>query len=171
MPSAPNQKMKLLYLMKILLEQSDENHPLTVGDLLRALAAYDIKAERKSIYSDLELLRQYGLDIETKQSKTFGYYVASRQTFTDAELIQTAASHLRRRGITVTLPDPLVRLLSRTVDASPVLRAGFPSLTVDRVRELGAERWVVNPSAFESLTQWYAKCTLAQAIASVSVFG
>ena len=99
------------------------------------------------------------------------YYVASRQTFTDAELIQTAASHLRRRGITVTLPDPLVRLLSRTVDASPVLRAGFPSLTVDRVRELGAERWVVNPSAFESLTQWYAKCTLAQAIASVSVFG
>ena len=79
MPSSPNQKMKLLYLMQILLERSDEDHPLTIQDILQALAEYDIKAERKSIYSDLELLRQYGLDIETRQSKTFGYYVASRQ--------------------------------------------------------------------------------------------
>jgi len=71
--------MKLLYLMKILLEHSDEDHPLTTSDLLQALAQYDIKAERKSIYSDLEFLRQYGLDIETRQSKTFGYYIASRQ--------------------------------------------------------------------------------------------
>ena len=96
--------------------------------------------------------------------KHLPYYVASRQTFTDTELIQTAASHLRRRGITVTLPDPLVRFLSRTIEASPALRAGFPSLTADRVRELGSERWVVNPSAFENVTQWYAKKTLAQAI-------
>jgi len=79
MPSSPNQKMKLLYLMQILLERSDEDHPLTVQELIQALAEYDIKAERKSIYSDLELLRQYGLDIETRQSKTFGYYIASRQ--------------------------------------------------------------------------------------------
>jgi len=71
--------MKLLYLMKILLEQSDEDHPLTIAELLQRLAQHDIKAERKSIYSDLELLRQYGLDIETRQSKTFGYYIASRQ--------------------------------------------------------------------------------------------
>ena len=79
MPSSPNQKMKLLYLMKILLERSDEEHPLTIQALLQALAEYDIRAERKSIYSDLELLRQYGLDIEMRQRKTFGYYVASRQ--------------------------------------------------------------------------------------------
>jgi len=71
--------MKLLYLMKILLERSDEEHPLTVQELVQALAEYDIRAERKSIYSDLELLRQYGLDIEMRQSKTFGYYIASRQ--------------------------------------------------------------------------------------------
>ena len=79
MPSSPNQKMKLLYLMKILLERSDEDHPLTIQALLQALAEYDIQAERKSIYSDLELLRQFGLDIEMRQSKTFGYYLASRQ--------------------------------------------------------------------------------------------
>ena len=79
MPSSPKQKMKLLYLMQILLERTDEDHPITVPALIRALAEYDIAAERKSVYSDLELLRQYGLDIETKKSKTYGYYIASRQ--------------------------------------------------------------------------------------------
>ena len=79
MPSSPNQKLKLLYLMNILLERSDEDHPLTVAELIQALAEHNITAERKSIYSDLELLRGYSLDIVTRQSKTFGYYVASRQ--------------------------------------------------------------------------------------------
>ena len=78
MPSSPNQKMKLLYLMKILVEQTDEDHPLTMQELLSALAEYDIQAERKSIYSDLALLGRYGLDIERIKEKTCGYYVASR---------------------------------------------------------------------------------------------
>jgi len=64
--------------MKILMERTDEDHSLTVQNLLSALAEYGVIAERKSIYSDLELLREYGVDIEMKQSRTFGYYVASR---------------------------------------------------------------------------------------------
>jgi predicted DNA-binding transcriptional regulator YafY len=79
MPSYPNQKMKLIYLMKILLERTDETHTLTTQELLSALSEYNITAERKSIYTDLEMLRQYGLDIEMRQTKTFSYFVASRQ--------------------------------------------------------------------------------------------
>ena len=79
MPSSPNQKMKLLYLMRILLEESDEDTPLTIAEIQQTLARYDIQAERKSIYSDIELLRQFGLDIETRKSKSFGYFIASRQ--------------------------------------------------------------------------------------------
>ena len=79
MPSSTNQKMKLLYLMKILLEKTDEQHPLTMAEIITELAAYDIQAERKSIYTDFELLRQFGLDIETKRSKSVGYYIAERQ--------------------------------------------------------------------------------------------
>ena len=54
MPKSSNQKLKLLYLMQMLLERSDENHPLTVQDMIDELSQHDISAERKSIYSDLE---------------------------------------------------------------------------------------------------------------------
>ena len=72
MAKSSNQKLKLLYLLKIFLEYTDEDHPLTVAELIEHLAGYDICAERKSVYSDIELLREYGIDIETVKSKTFG---------------------------------------------------------------------------------------------------
>lgn len=78
MARSPNQKLKLLYLMQLLLEKSDENHPLTVQEMIDALAKYDISAERKSIYDDLEALRLFGLDIVQSKGKTTGYYIASR---------------------------------------------------------------------------------------------
>lgn len=85
MSKTPNQKLKLLYLMKILLEKTDEDHFLSVPDMISELALYDVSAERKSIYDDLEALRIYGLDIECVKSKSTGYYVANR-TFELPEL-------------------------------------------------------------------------------------
>ena len=57
MPRSANQKLKLLCLCRILWERTDEDHPLTVPELIQALEAWDIKAERKSIYDDMEALR------------------------------------------------------------------------------------------------------------------
>ncbi len=85
MPRSQGQKLKLLYLMKILQEKTDEQHPLTVNELIGALSRYDISAERKSIYDDLESLRLFGLDIVTVRSKSTGYYLAER-TFELPEL-------------------------------------------------------------------------------------
>lgn len=86
MAKSENQKLKLMYLMKILLEKTDEDHALTMPDILRELEAYGISAERKSIYNDMECLRTYGMDIiGEKRDQKFSYYVASRQ-FELAEL-------------------------------------------------------------------------------------
>lgn len=63
MPKSSNQKLKLIYLMKILLERTDETHSITMPEMIDALAAYGISAERKSLYNDIENLRVYGLDI------------------------------------------------------------------------------------------------------------
>ena len=79
MATSPNQRAKLLYLMQILLNKTDEQHPLTAQELISELSAYDIHVERKTVYSDLEILRQFGLDIETKRGKTTSYYIAHRQ--------------------------------------------------------------------------------------------
>lgn len=78
MARSANQKLKLLYLMKMLLEKSDEKHALSIREMIDGLAAHDISAERKSIYGDLEALRTFGLDIVQSKGKTTGYYVASR---------------------------------------------------------------------------------------------
>ena len=58
MARSPNQKLKTLILQKTLLERTDEEHPMTVKELIDTLAAWDVTAERKSIYDDLEALRQ-----------------------------------------------------------------------------------------------------------------
>lgn len=78
MPKSANQKLKLLYLMQYLLQKSNESHPVTIQQMADELTRYDIKAERKTLYDDLEALRTFGLDILTLRGKTTGYYVGSR---------------------------------------------------------------------------------------------
>ena len=73
-----NQKLKLLYLMNIFYDKTDEEHYITVPEIISELKKYDISAERKSIYDDLECLKLYGLDICTVKSRSTGYYLASR---------------------------------------------------------------------------------------------
>lgn len=86
MAKESNQKLKIVYLMKILLEKTDETHSITMPEILESLQLYGVTAERKSIYNDIESLRQYGLDIiGEKQDKSFRYYVGNRQ-FELAEL-------------------------------------------------------------------------------------
>lgn len=79
MAKSSNQKGKLLVLRRLLLEQTDEEHGLTVPDMIRRLEAEGIHAERKSIYSDLETLSESGLDIVSRKEGTrVLYYVGSR---------------------------------------------------------------------------------------------
>jgi len=86
MAKSPNQKLKLLYLLKILTEQSDEEHCLSAQALIDALAAYGVAAERKSIYDDIAQLNDFGYDIVLTKSKSGGgYYLAARE-FELAEL-------------------------------------------------------------------------------------
>ena len=73
-----HKKLKLLYLAKLFQEQTDEAHPVTVGDMIGYLGRLGIPAERKAIYEDLELLEQFGMDIVRTRSKTYGYYLGQR---------------------------------------------------------------------------------------------
>ena len=86
MAKSASQKLKLLYIIKILNEKSDELHPISTMQLIEELAYFDIKAERKSIYDDMNQLTDFGYDIIVNHSKqNGGYYLASRE-FELAEL-------------------------------------------------------------------------------------
>ena len=74
------QKLKILYIKDYLLHNSDENHPVTVAQLIQELGRWGISAERKSVYDDLEALRNYGLDlVYTGRGRSSGCYVAGRE--------------------------------------------------------------------------------------------
>ena len=72
------QKLKLLYLMQILTEKTDDENTLTVPQMIEELKKKGICAERKSIYDDLEQLRLFGIDICTRKSRTHDYFIGCR---------------------------------------------------------------------------------------------
>ena len=73
-----DKKLKLLYLAKYLEEETDQEHPAGMPELLAYLTANGISAERKSVYDDLRLLESFGMDIETVKGRQFGYYLGER---------------------------------------------------------------------------------------------
>lgn len=81
-----NQKLKIMYLMKILLENTDETHSITLQQIIDKLAGYDVTCERKSLYTDIEQLRQFGLDIYGEQKDRKYYYRVINRQFELAEL-------------------------------------------------------------------------------------
>lgn len=78
MAKSSNQKLKLLYLLRFLMQHSDEKHPLSTAQLIEELAENNISAERKSIYDDIEALRIFGIDVIQVKGKNGGYYIGER---------------------------------------------------------------------------------------------
>lgn len=74
------QKLKMLYLVKILMEETDEEHPLSLVEISDKLEANGIHAARKALYNDFDLLQKFGLDlICQKTGKGTFYYIGSRK--------------------------------------------------------------------------------------------
>ncbi len=85
MAGKKDSKLKLLFIKDILEKYSDEENILNAGDIAQYLSDFGIDCERKSIYKDIDVLIEYGLDIiKTSKPKT-GWFIASRD-FEPAEL-------------------------------------------------------------------------------------
>lgn len=76
MANKPNQKLKLLYVLQMLLEKTDDTAGITTQDIIEELALLGIDAERKSINRDIQTLRDFGLDVQQRSHKY--WYLASR---------------------------------------------------------------------------------------------
>ncbi len=109
MAKGANQKLKILYLMKILLEKTDEEHSITMQEIIDSLEAYGIQAERKSLYGDIESLRQYGLDIVGRQKGRTYYYSIGKRQFELAELKLLVDSVQSARFITAKKSNELIK--------------------------------------------------------------
>ena len=100
MPRSEGQKLKLLYLKQIFEEYSDENHGLTMEQILAHLSHNGVTAERKSIYMDIAVLTdEYGMDIELDKAAKPPVYKLMSRNFELPELkMMVHIQHVWRRG-------------------------------------------------------------------------
>lgn len=74
-----DQKLRTLYLMEILLERTNDEHMLNATELCTILdQEYGISTDRRTIYTEMEILEKFGLDIQQKKGKNSGYYIGAR---------------------------------------------------------------------------------------------
>ena len=80
------QKLKLLYLLEILRDYSDENTYLSVKELTTLLLKKEIIVERKTLYKDIELLQDYGFNIVVEKNGRENIYALVEREFELAEV-------------------------------------------------------------------------------------
>lgn len=86
MAKGKNQKLKLLYLSRIMKKETDDEHGLTMPEIIQKLSEYDIDAHRKSLYEDIELLNDFGIEIIKDKIGNKTYYKCGQREFEAAEL-------------------------------------------------------------------------------------
>lgn len=113
MAKQSNQKAKLLYLQKFLTEETDTQHGITIAGLVDRLAEAGIAAERKSLYDDIEVLRAFGLQIETVRGRANSYKLTGR-VLQAQEVVKTGLA-LKAAGVedAEAIIDSLCGLLSK----------------------------------------------------------
>lgn len=134
MAKSMNQKGKLLLLRKIFLENTDEEHKLTLDEIIRILEQNGIKAERKTLYSDIDELIRQGMDIgKGWEEKGYCYGLLSRE-FEFAEIKLLVDSVLSAKFISETKSQALIRKLSKLVSKYDAKKIRKRSLLSNKVK-------------------------------------
>ncbi len=106
-------KMKMLHLIRIFSQETDDEHALTLQEIIAKLAAVNITADRKTLYTDFEDLRQFGFDIIAQQRDRTTYYHLGERDFELPELKLLVDSVQAAKFITTRKSQELIRKLER----------------------------------------------------------
>lgn len=138
MPKGTNNKFKLFRLTQIMLERTDEEHYITMPEIMAALKEYEITADRKTIYGDLRDLEQFGIEVEGEPTgNRYHYHVVSRD-FELPELKLLVDAIQSSKFITARKTDTLIKKLEKLVskyDAMKLQRQVFVSGRIKTMNE------------------------------------
>ena len=138
MPKGTNQKFKLYRLAQIMMEKTDEEHFITMPEIMEALKAYDITADRKTIYADLKDLEQLGIEVEGEPvGNRYHYHVVSR-AFELPELKLLVDAIQSSKFITERKSNALIKKLEKLVsqyDAMKLQRQVYVSGRIKTMNE------------------------------------
>ena len=110
-----HQKLKMLYLAKIFSEETDDQHSLTMPEIIEKLSLYGVNADRKTLYLDFDELRDFGMDIIADQVGRNCYYHLGGRDFELPELKLLVDSVQSAKFITDKKSNELIRKLEALV--------------------------------------------------------
>lgn len=147
-----NQKMKILHLARILTEQTDAEHALSVQELIHQLNLRGVECERKSIYDDIEALRDFGLAIETRRGRCNSYYLEERE-FELPELKLLADAVASSRFITHKKSEELVGKLASLTSEAQASRLRRQVYVANRVKSQNEQVYYNIDTLHEALAE------------------
>lgn len=135
MPRSEKQKLKLYYVIEIFKRYTDEEHPVSITEIIKYLAEVGIKAERKSIYRDFAAMELLGYQIVAVHNKHFKYYLGNRK-FKSAELRLLVDAVQSSRFITKKKSNELIRKLEGLTTVHDAERLQTQVFVANRVKSL-----------------------------------
>jgi len=120
------EKNRILYVKRFLEEQTDEQHPATIADILEYLSGIGITAHRRTVMLDIEQLIESGLDVVCNKSRSNQYFIGDRYLETqELKLLIDAAQ--ASKFLTVKRSQALIdKLLTLTsVHQAKILKNGL----------------------------------------------
>lgn len=135
MPKNSGQKLRILYVLKVLWEKTDDEHSITTAKLLESLNAYGVPADRKTVYDDIEQLCLFGYDIQTVRGKDGGYRLVSRD-FELSELVLLADAVQSSRFITEKKSAALIEKLASLASVHEAKRIGRQVHVAGRIKSM-----------------------------------
>ena len=135
MAAGDNQKLKMLYLVKILSEETDDAHALSLQEISARLAAYGVNADRKTLYTDFDALEKYGLEILKEQNGRNVYYHLVTRSFELPELKLLVDAVQSSKFITEKKSRELIKKLESMVSIHEARHLHRQVLITDRIRE------------------------------------
>ena len=136
MAKGNNQKRKLLYLLKIFWEETDEQNGLSIGGIIQRLDEYGVTADRKTLYTDFEELRQFGLDILAQRAGRDTTYRLVSRPFEVAELKLLVDSVQSSRFITERKSRSLIKKLESLVSVHDARQLQRQVLIAGRIKTM-----------------------------------
>lgn len=136
MAKRQNQKLRILYLLKIFMEETDDAHGLSRQELLSRLNAWDIHADRKTLYADLEDLRVFGIDIVTVSNGNEWTYHIGERNFELPELKLLVDSVQSARFITEKKSQALIKKLEELVSRHQAKQLHRQVVTSGRIKTM-----------------------------------
>ena len=136
MAKGKNQKLKLLYLAKILKEKTDEDHGITMPQLIEELAKYGVDGERKTLYEDLRLLEEFGYEVNADRDGARTCYHLVGREFEVPELKLLVDAIQASRFITERKSNALIRKLERQLSEHQAKLLHREVFVADRIKSM-----------------------------------